>query len=161
MKLPMNADERRYTLADAWHLSNRVNLMLLDNLRDEQLAVAHSPRSRNVADQFAHLHNVRIMWLETLGPAAVKGLKKIEKGKAAKAALKEALKASGKVLGDVIAEAEQAGKMKGYKRGPAAFFGYAMAHEAHHRGQIILHVKYAKLPIDTMFGYGLWEWGKL
>ena len=59
-----------YNLADTWHLNNRVNLMLLDHLRDEQLVVAANPRARSIGDQFAHLHNVRIMWLETFGSSS-------------------------------------------------------------------------------------------
>jgi hypothetical protein len=35
-----------YTLADAWHLNNRVNLMLLDQLSEEQLAVTANPAAR-------------------------------------------------------------------------------------------------------------------
>ena len=58
-----------YSLADTWILNNRVNLKLLDHLRDEQLGVLANPRARSIGDQFAHLHNVRIMWLETRGPA--------------------------------------------------------------------------------------------
>jgi uncharacterized damage-inducible protein DinB len=150
-----------FTLADTWLLNNRVTLMLLDALSDEQLALTNNPRARNIADQLAHLHNVRRMWLEVSAPAAAKGLQKLEKGTTTKAALKQALETSARAMADCIAEAEKSGKMKGYKRGPAAFFGYALAHEAHHRGQIILHLKYAKMPVDRILGFGLWEWGKL
>ncbi len=150
-----------YTLADTWLLNNRVNPMLLDNLSEEQLALAPNPRARSIADQFAHLHNVRIMWLEPIAPAAARGLSKIEKGSATQQVLKDALEASGKALGGVIAEAERSGKIKVYKRGPIAFFGYALAHEAHHRGQIILHLKRAGKPVDRMFGFSLWKWEKI
>jgi uncharacterized damage-inducible protein DinB len=149
-----------FSLADTWLLNNRVTLMLLDALSDEQLAFTNNPRARNIADQLAHLHNVRCMWLAVSAPAAAKGLEKLEKG-TTKAALKSALETSARAMADCIAEAEKSGKMKGYKRGPTAFFGYALAHEAHHRGQIILHLKYAKMPVDRMLGFGLWEWEKL
>jgi len=149
-----------YSLAETFLLNNRANLRLLDALTDEQLAYAPNPRARSIADQFAHLHNVRLMWLEVVAPAA-KGLKKIEKGTAARAGLRTALEASAEVLAAAVAEAERAGKIRGYKRGPAAFCGYALAHEGHHRGQVILHLKYAKMAVDQAVGFGIWEWEKL
>jgi uncharacterized damage-inducible protein DinB len=146
-----------YSLADAWHLNNRVNLLLLEQLTDEQLAYTPNPRARTVADQLAHLHNVRITWLEVQAPKVAKTLTKIEKGTAAKAGIANALTASGQAFGDLIAE----GKVKYGKRGVNAFAAYALAHEAHHRGQIILHLKYGKLPLDRAFSYSIWEWEKL
>lgn len=58
---PMPGQPPVYTLADTWLLNSRVNLKLLDHLGEEQLAVKPNPRARSIADQFAHLHNVRIM----------------------------------------------------------------------------------------------------
>ena len=147
-----------YTLADTWLLNNRVNLLLLEQLTDEQLAYLQNPKARSIGDQFAHLHNVRIMWLEHRLPELAATLEKIEKGRATKSNLKHALNASGVAMGSMIREAEREGKLKGAKRGLPAFFGYVLAHEAHHRGQIIVHLKYAKMPIDRMFGFSLWEW---
>jgi uncharacterized damage-inducible protein DinB len=151
-----------YTLADTWRLNNRVNLMLLEQLDEEQLAVTANPRARSVADQFAHMHNVRVTWLEPRAPELAKRLKKIGKGAATKAALKDALEASAAAFAGLFADAENTGKMKVYfKRGPIAFFGYALAHEAHHRAQIILHLKYAGRPVDRGLGFSLWEWEKI
>lgn len=158
----LEAPSPAYTLADTWHLNNRVNLMLLEHLTEQQLAHTSSPRGRSIADQFAHLHNVRILWLEPSAPKMAKRLTKIEKGTATKAALQEALADSAAAIGDLISESQKEdGRMKAYKRGVNAFFGYALAHEAHHRGQIILHLKQAKMRVDPMLGYGLWEWGKI
>jgi len=154
-------DTAPYSLADTWRLNNRVNLMLLDSLSEEQLAHVPSPRARSVADQFAHLHNVRIMWLEVQAPAAAKALRKIEKGAANKKALREALDGSAEAFATMLEAAERAGKMKAQKRGIFAFFGYAITHEAHHRGQIIVHLKHAGMPVDRTLGFGLWEWEKI
>ena len=150
-----------YSLADTFLLNNRVNLRLLDALTGEQLAHVPTPRARSIADQFAHLHNVRVMWLEVVAPAAAKALQKIDKGAGTKVGLRTALEASAEALAAVIAEAEQSGKMRGYKRGATAFCGYVLAHEGHHRGQIIVHLKHAKMPVDKSVGYGIWEWEKI
>jgi hypothetical protein len=34
---------------------------------------------RNIADQLAHLHNVRVTWREVMAPGAAKGLRKMGK----------------------------------------------------------------------------------
>jgi len=149
------------SLAETFLLNNRANLMLLDALTDEQLAHVPSPRARSVADQFAHLHNVRVMWLEVCAPDRAKALCKIDKGTAAKAQLRGALEASAESLAGVIAEAVTAGKLRGYKRGPIAFCGYLLAHEGHHRGQILVYLKQAKLPVPREVAFGIWEWEKL
>jgi uncharacterized damage-inducible protein DinB len=150
-----------FSLAETWHLNNRANLMLLDSLTAEQLEHTPFPRARSIADQFAHLHNVRIMWLEVQMPEAAKSLPKIEKGTATKASLREALEASAEAFAKMLASAEKTGKLRSAKRGIYPFFAYAIAHEAHHRGQIIAHLKHAKTPVDRALGFALWEWEKL
>ena len=154
-------DTAPYSLADTWRLNNRVNLILLDSLSQEQLAHAPGPRARSIADQFAHLHNVRILWLEVQAPAAAQSLHKMEKGTATKTGLKDALEASGAAFAGMLDAAERSGKIRSHKRGIYSFFAYAIAHEGHHRGQIILHLKYAQRPVDRMLGFGLWEWEKI
>jgi uncharacterized damage-inducible protein DinB len=94
-------------------------------------------------------------------PAAAKKLRKIGKGAATKEGLRKALQASADALGETIAAAEAGGKLRGTQRGPAAFTGYILAHEVHHRGQIILHLKYAGTPVDPALGYSTWEWEKI
>lgn len=154
-------DTAPYSLADTWRLNNRVTLMLLDAMTQEQLAHTPSVRARSIADQFAHLHNVRMMWLEVQAPAAAKSLHKIEKGTATKKALKDALEASAEAFANMLDALGQSGKIKSAKRGIYAFFAYAIAHEAHHRGQIIAHLKHARMPLERTLGFGLWEWERI
>ena len=153
--------DSHYSLADSWRLNNRVNLMLLDPMSPEQLAHVPSPRARSIADQFAHLHNVRLMWLEVRSAQALKSLSKIEKGGATKEVLRKALEASSEAFALMFDEAERSGKMKAAKRGVNVFFAYAIAHEAHTRGQIIVHLKHAGMPVDRSLGSALWEWEKI
>ena len=150
-----------YTLADTWRVNNRVNLMLLGHLSDQQLALAANPRARSIADQFAHLHNVRIMWLEVQAPEVARTLGKIEKGAAGKDTLRQALEASGEAMAALFDRVEAGGKLKSAKRGVNVFFGYALAHEGHHRGQILLHLKNGGHRLDPMFGFSLWDWQKI
>jgi uncharacterized damage-inducible protein DinB len=149
------------TLAETFLLNNRVNRKLLDALTNEQLAHVPTPRGRSIADQFAHVHKVRLMWLDTCAPERAKALKNIPQGTATRSTLRSELEASAEAVAGTLADSEQAGKMRGYKRGPIAFCGYLLAHEGHHRGQIILHLKNAKMPVAREEAYGIWEWEKL
>ena len=62
---------------------------------------------------------------------------------------------------NMLTAAEKTGKLRSAKRGIYPFFAYAIAHEAHHRGQIIAHLKHARTPVDRTLGFALWEWEKL
>jgi uncharacterized damage-inducible protein DinB len=146
------------SLAETFLLNNRANLMLLDAMTEAQFAHVPFPRARSIADQFAHVHNVRITWLEVSAPARAKALQKIDKGVAAKAGLHAALDASAQSIAATIAEALEGGKMRGYKQGPIAFCAYLVAHEGHHRGEILVHLKHAKMPVARELTYAIWEW---
>jgi len=148
-------------LAETWHLNNRVNLLLLDALTDEQLGATILPRGRAVTSYFVHIHMARFYWLERRAPALAKRLKKIPGGTAPRATLRQALIDSGEAMGELFAQAERTGHIKGVKLGPVAFLGYALAHEGHHRGQILLHLKIAKLPLDRVTGCSLSYWNKI
>jgi uncharacterized damage-inducible protein DinB len=154
-------DSPAYSLAQTWLLNQRVNRLLLDSLTPDQLAYKANPRGRSIADQFAHLHNVRVMWLEQGAPAEAKKLPPIPKGEASLDVLRECLEASAHAVANLLADAEGTGKLKGFKRGPIAFLGYLLAHEGHHRGQIVLYLKQAGMTVDRMVGFGLWEWQKI
>lgn len=109
---------------------------------------------------FAHLHNVRLMWLE-LTPELLRGLAKVERDKAAdKKLLRRSLEASGRAMEALLKQGIAAGKIKGFKPHPVAFLGYAIAHESYHLGEIGMTLKQAGYPLDQKIAYGMWEWGK-
>ncbi len=147
-------------LTDTWHVNNRVNLRLLDALTDEQLAATILPRGKAVTSYFVHIHMARFYWLERRASALAKRLKKIPGGTASRVVLRQALIDSGEAMGELFAEAERTGRIKGVKLGPVAFLGYALTHEGHHRGQILLHLKIAKLPLERAISDSLWYWNK-
>ena len=148
-------------LAETWHLNNRVNLLLLDALSDEQLAATILPRGRAVTSYFVHMHMARFYWLERRAPALAKTINKIPGGTASRATLRQALINSGEAMGKLFAEAERTGHIKGVRLGPVAFLGYALAHEGHHRGQVLLHLKIAKKPLNGAASSSLWYWNKI
>jgi uncharacterized damage-inducible protein DinB len=148
-------------LLEAWHIHNRINLYLLDAVAPASLNSTSASKGRTVAEQFGHIHNVRLMWLKEAAPHLMKELTKIEMGVAVdKSRLRQSLEGSGRAIAKLLEAAITTDqKVKGFKPHAMAFFGYLISHESHHRGQIALTVKQAGYPLDKKTGFGLWQWG--
>jgi uncharacterized damage-inducible protein DinB len=146
-------------LLETWAIHDRMNQMLLAAVSDDGLA-AVSGRGRTVGEQFAHLHNVRLMWLRAAAPELGGDVEPIERGDPpSRAQLAGALAQSASAISALLRKAFAAGRVKSFKPHPAAFLGYLISHESHHRGQITLTLKLAGAPIDRKVLFGLWEWG--
>ncbi len=148
-------------LLETWAIHNRINLYLLDAVPAEALGDVPASRGRTVGEQLAHLHNVRLMWLKEGAPDLLADLRKIEKGDAGDPALlRSALESSAAAVAELLRRSLASGaRVKGFKPHAAAFLGYLISHESHHRGQIALTLKQAGHPLDKKTAYGLWEWG--
>lgn len=148
-------------IIQTWSIHNRIHLYLLEAMPEEALEAALAPKGRNVYALFAHLHNVRLMWLKSAAPDLLDTLTKLEtKPVGAKAQLETALKASGEAIEMLLRRGVAAGgTIKGFKPHATAFLGYLISHESHHRGQIEWALKHSGFPLNDSVSYGLWEWG--
>jgi len=148
-------------IVETWNIHNRINLYLLDAIPPVALNDVSASKGRTVAEQLAHLHNVRLMWLKASAPELLEGLEKIEKGTTVdKKLLARRMKESGEAMTAVLKTSiENGGKIKGFKPHITAFLGYIIAHESHHRGQVALTLKQAGFALDKKVSYGIWEWG--
>jgi len=144
---------------ETWEINNRINLYLLNAINEEFLSDTSVSKGRSVGEQFAHIHNVRLMWLKAAEPNLLSGLTKLEKGTITKQLLTEELHNSASAIALLLERGMEEGKIKGFKPHPAAFLGYMIAHDSHHRGQVILSLKQSGHPIDQKVQYGIWEWG--
>jgi len=144
---------------EAWQIHNRINLYLLDAIDEKNLEDKSASKGRNVGEQFAHMHNVRLMWFKAAAPELLETVAKIDKEAVTKKLLAENLAQSSTAMEALLAKGLETGKIKGFKPHAAAFLGYFISHESHHRGQILLALKQSGHPIDQKVQYGIWEWG--
>jgi uncharacterized damage-inducible protein DinB len=147
-------------LIETWSISHRMNELLLKGIEEAFLGDVAGKSGRNVGEQLAHIHNVRLMWLQASAPELMRGQSKIEKGHPiSKKLLLEELNKSASAIEQLLKLGFDTGRIKGFKPHPEAFLGYLISHESHHRGQVILSLKLNSHLPDKKILYGLWEWG--
>ena len=158
-------------LLDAWKTNNRVTVFLVENLSKElwEASVPGAPR-RTVRMIAGHMHNARCMWIKTLGeeheimvPRAVNRYKTEPE---------ELIRALGHSSRGIVSLLKL-----GFARGGTIpisssyawrnlpldvghVLTYFVAHEGHHRGQIVMLARQLghRLPVEVTGG--LWHFAK-
>jgi uncharacterized damage-inducible protein DinB len=162
-----SADE---SILNAWRINNRVSSFLVESIPTPlwQSALPEQPR-RTVRSIAAHLHNCRRLWLRSLGiGAGVKLPVPVDRAEASQSDIADALNESGRQVGFMIEAAiRNEGRFPAvsnrfvYGAIPAdavLFVGYALSHEAHHRGQILLIARMLGQRLPQKVVGGLWQW---
>jgi uncharacterized damage-inducible protein DinB len=140
--------------------NDRINHYMIENLpADAWRAEPPDGKGRTIAAIVAHIHNVRVMWLK----AAARGSKipeQLDRTSVTPAQATKALEQSRAALSAALKSAlESDGRVKGFRPDVAGFFGYLIAHDAHHRGQICSLARQVGHPLPQKAMFGMWEWG--
>ena len=150
-------------LHEAWRTHNKINLLFVELIPDENMEKTLSTKGgRTVYQQLVHLHNVRMQWLDTAAKEIWKKYKPISKDAAySKGVLFEAFEDSGKAIEELIDKSwEKDGKVSSFKKGLIPFISYLIAHESHHRGSILLTLKQSGTKIPHELKWSIWDWNK-
>jgi uncharacterized damage-inducible protein DinB len=148
-------------LVEAFLTNERINQVLLDSLSSEVWR-AHPPCSkrRNIATTFAHMHNVRCMRLKMSAPDDELPAK-LDRAEVTGAEAKEALTQSARAMVRLIEQSlANGGHVPDYRPDVLALVCVAIAHDAHHRGQICHWASQLGAPLTSEQELLMWEWEK-
>jgi uncharacterized damage-inducible protein DinB len=160
---------RASRLVDAWRTNHRVTTYLIEQLppRLWSMAVPGAPR-RTVRMIAAHLHNSRCGWIRGLGknvgigPPPLVDLRRVSP----RALLRALSRSSEGIVRLIEAGAARGGRVprstwQNFPTDLEHFLSYFVAHEAHHRGQLVLLARLLGQPLPKEAVHGLWQWNRL
>ena len=163
--------DQRVMLLDAWRTNNRVTVFLLEHLPDElwNAKVPGAPR-RTVRMIAGHIHNARCMWIKTLGKEfGIAVPRAVDRHKVEPKKLFRALGQSGRGIisllelgcdrGGVI-PASSSYTWRNLPLDVGHVLSYFVAHEGHHRGQIVMLARQLGYRLPVEITGGLWHFSK-
>jgi uncharacterized damage-inducible protein DinB len=155
----------------AWNTSNRVTIFLIEHLPSKlwTATVPGAPR-RTVRMIAAHIHNVRCMWIRTLGEAhGIRVPAAVDRHRITCRQLATALHRSSRgIVGLLELGCDHGGTIPSnasysWRNLPldvGHVLAYFVAHEGHHRGQIVMLARQLGFRLPVEVSGGLWQWSR-
>lgn len=145
-----------------WRTSSRVTAFLIENLPDDvwQSAIPGAPR-RTVQMVGGHLHNCRCMWVKMLGKRhGLAAPRSVDRRRVTRRQLLPALGRSARAISRLLEVGlANGGSLPGFSPPEVThFLAYHVAHEDHHRGQIVMVARQVGCRLPPQVTNGLWQW---
>ncbi|MEP6691214.1 MAG: DinB family protein [Gemmatimonadaceae bacterium] len=161
----------RDAILDAWKTNNRVTIFLVERLPAAlwDAKMPGAPR-RTVRMLAGHIHNARCGWIKTLGkPHGVAVPPIVDRHRVTSTELIPALRRSGTGIASLLAlgcdrggriPATRAYAWRNLPLDVGHVLTYFVAHEGHHRGQIVMLARQLGLRLPAEVTNGMWEWSR-
>ncbi|MEP6708094.1 MAG: DinB family protein [Pyrinomonadaceae bacterium] len=158
-------------LLSAWRTNNRVTVFLFEHLPHELwgATVPGAPR-RTVRMIAGHIHNARCTWIKTLGKEqGIAAPRAVNRHKVEPKQLIAALGQSSRgIISLLTLGCDQGGTIPAsssytWRNLPldvGHVLSYFVAHEGHHRGQIVMLARQLGYRLPVEITGGLWHWSK-
>ena len=166
---PDNKDPARRNLVAAWRTSHRATTYLVERLPIEIWSSPVPGVSRlTVRAIAAHLHNSRCGWIKALGkghgivaPPRV-DLRRIDR----RGLLRALARSNDGIIGLIELGIARGGNVpratwQNFPTDLEHFLSYFVAHEAHHRGQLIMVARQLGHRLSREVAGGVWQWTRL
>jgi uncharacterized damage-inducible protein DinB len=153
-------------LLGAWRTNNRVSVFLVEHLPEELwgATVPGAPR-RTVRMIAGHIHNARCTWIKTLGKEhGIAVPRSVNRHKVSPKELISALSHSSRGIVSLLTlGCDRASSSYTWRNLPldvGHVLTYFVAHEGHHRGQIVMLARQLGYRLPVEITGGLWQWSK-
>jgi uncharacterized damage-inducible protein DinB len=157
------------TLLAAWTTNNRVTAFLVQHIPTALWSVTlPGTPARSIRTIAAHLHNARCSWVRTLGREhGIAVPPRVDRRTVTRGQLVSALTKSSRGIGALL----ELGCSRGGRIPPSKAYvwrnlsldvghvlTYFVAHEAHHRGQIVMLARQLDYRLPAAVTGELWQW---
>jgi uncharacterized damage-inducible protein DinB len=149
--------------------NDRMNQILIEHLDPAAWRAKPPGHVRTIAAIFTHMHNVRTKWIRLTAPH-LKVPPQLNRAHCTPQQARAGLAKSAARCTELLAEAlGGGGRVQEFHRDGWArpwpvgleMLCYMLAHEAHHRGQVLMLVHQLGFPLPNKVSSGIWNWEKL